>query len=316
MFFNRQKITFYVLTVLFIAAVLVWVAVFQSGLVHRSLGEGGLVHRSLGEGGQLASISGNLGEREELKVIFFDVGQGAAVFIEAPNGNQMLVDGGPGSQILNKLGKAMPFFDREIDLVVLTHPDSDHINGLIDVLKKYEVGQVVDPCLADPSGGYQEWLRLVEEKEILRLCARVGQRIKLADGIVINVLYPFQSLESISFTNTNDASIVLKIVYGESAILLTGDAEKKTEYQLVHSDINLQSQVFQVGHHGSKTSTTEEFVTAVQPEIAVIQVGKNNRYGHPHQEVLDRLAGIKIFRTDLDEDVNFLCSPESCKGEQ
>jgi competence protein ComEC len=289
--FDRQKIFLYVLGTLFLGAILVWSAVWQSGT---------------------ASIAGQFGGRNELKVDFFDIGQGDAVFIEAPNHNRVLIDGGPGSQILNKLGRAMPFFDREIDVVILTHPDSDHLNGLIDVLKKYKVGGVVDPCLAEPQANYQEFLKLIEEKKINHLCAQAGQRIKLSDDAVLDILFPFESLEGVSLQNTNDSSIVEKLTCGQNKILLTGDAEKKTEDQLINKQVDLSAQILQVGHHGSKTSTSAEFIQAVDPKIAVIQVGKNNRYGHPHQEVLDRLKNIKIFRTDLDGDINFLCDTENC----
>ncbi len=274
---------------------MVWSAVWQSGT---------------------ASIASQLGGRDELKINFFDIGQGDAVFIEASNHNRALVDGGPGSQILNKLGRAMPFFDRDIDVVILTHPDSDHLNGLIDVLKKYKVGEVIDPCLAEPHANYQEFLRLIEEKQIPHLCAQTGQKIKLAEDVVLDILYPFESLEGVSLKNTNDSSIVAKLSYGQNKILLTGDAEKKTESQLINKQIDLSAQILQVGHHGSKTSTSAEFLQAVRPEVAVIQVGKDNRYGHPHQEVLDRLKNIEIFRTDLDGDIDFLCNLERCERGQ
>jgi len=292
---NRQKIFLYILGALLLGAILVWSAVWQNGT---------------------AAIVGQLGENSELKVDFFDIGQGAAVFIKAPNHSRVLIDGGPGSQILNKLGRAMPFFDREIDVVILTHPDSDHLNGLIDVLKKYQVEEVVDPCLAEPQANYQEFLRLIEEKGINHLCAQAGQRIKLADDVTLDILFPFESLEGVSLKNTNDSSMVTKLSYGQNKILLTGDAEKKTEIQLINAQADLSAQILQVGHHGSKTSTSAEFIQAVRPQIAVIQVGKDNRYGHPHQEVLDRLKNIKIFRTDLDGDINFLCSLKSCERGQ
>jgi competence protein ComEC len=292
-----------------------------------------------------ASIAGGIDNSGKLKVIFFDVGQGSSVFIEALNKNQILIDGGPGSQILNKLGGVMPFFDRDIDAVILTHPDSDHLNGLVDVLQKYEVGQVIDSCVNDSGAAYQEWLKLIADKKINRLCAKAGQKIKLDSETEINILYPFSSLEGMSFKNTNDVSIVAKLNYGQNHILLTGDAEEKTEYQLINFGVIPQAQILQVGHHGSKSSSSENFVKAVNPETAVIQVGKNNRYGHPHQEVLGRLnsfchsdppqagknlndeilrfaqdddegcigeRGAEIFRTDLDGDIEFLCDVSQC----
>jgi competence protein ComEC len=290
---DSVKISFYVLGILFFIAIIIWSFIFSSP--------------------QFASVLGGQTENSA-KIFFFDVGQGAAVFIETPNKNQILIDGGPGSQILNKLGEAMAFFDRKIDIVILTHPDADHLNGLIDVLKNYEVKQVVEPCVNDSGSGYGQWLALLGEKKISRLCARAGQKIKLDKEITIEIIFPFESLAGQSIENTNSASIVTKLSFGENDVLLTGDAEKATEYQLVNSGVDLRSQILQVGHHGSKSSASEEFLKAVAPEISVIQVGKNNRYGHPAQEVLDRLKniGAEIFRTDLGGDMEFLCDVEKC----
>jgi len=290
---NYRKFFLCILALLFITAVLIWSAVFQSGA---------------------ASILSNVGGQDVVKVVFFDVGQGSSVFIEAANKSQVLIDGGPGSQVLNKLGKEMPFFDRSIDVIILTHPDADHLNGLADVLKNYKVYQVIDSCIEDPGGAYQEWLRLIEEKEIERLCAQAGQKIKLSERAEIDVLFPLQSLKGISVENTNSASLVIKLINGNSTILLTGDAEEATEHQLINFNIDLKSQILQVAHHGSKSSSSEKFLELVAPETAVIQVGKNNRYKHPHQEVIDRLKNAKIFRTDLDGNVEFLCGLEKCEA--
>lgn len=289
---KRKKFVYFSLIILFFLAGLIWATIFQSGS---------------------AALLGSW-QQASLKIVFFDVGQGNSVFIEAPNNNQILIDGGPGSQILNKLGETMPFFDRDIDAVILTHPDADHLNGLVDVLKKYKVDKIVEPCIADSSAAYGEWNKLIEEKKIQRICAKFRQKIKLAEDIELNVLYPFKSLEAANLKNTNDASIVMMFSYGEAKILLTGDAEEKTEYQLINSGIGLEAQILQVGHHGSKSSSSGNFLKAVNPKTAVIQVGENNRYGHPAQEVLEKLKNIgsKIFRADLDGDIEFLCDAHAC----
>jgi competence protein ComEC len=289
---SNKKIIVYILSVLLLAIVLIWAQVFDFSP---------------------ASILG-VDKEQRLKVIFFDVGQGSAVFVEASNSNQALIDGGPGSQILGKLGGVMPFFDRSIDIIILTHPDADHINGLVEVLEKYDAGGIIDPCIDDSSAAYSRWKKLIEKKKIKRFCAVSGKKIRLAGNTEINILYPFSPLAGRSFKNTNDSSVVAKIVYGESSILLTGDAEEKTEYQLVNSGDNLKSQVMQVGHHGSKSSTSDSFLKSVSPETAVIQVGAQNRYGHPAQEVLSRLKNIRaeVFRTDTDGDISFLCNRERC----
>lgn len=293
MFFLRQKFSLYILAALFLIAALIWSNFLDFG--------------------QFASIINGV-KNGGVKITFFDVGQGNSVFIEASNNNQVLIDGGPGSQILNKLGETMLFFDRNIDVVILTHPDADHLNGLVDVLEKYEIGEIVEPCINESSAAHGEWNKLIEEKKIPRTCAKFGQKIKLAKNIELNILYPFESLAGMNLKNTNDSSLVIKMSYGENKILLTGDAEEKTEYQLINSGVGLEAQILQVGHHGSKSSTSENFLKAVNPKTAVIQVGKNNRYGHPSQEVLGRLKNIspKIFRTDVDGDIEFLCDVDRC----
>lgn len=239
-----------------------------------------------------------------LKIYFLDVGQGDAIFIEAPNGNQVLIDGGPDGKVIQELGKVMPFNDRSIDLLVLTHPDADHINGLIQVLERYEVGHILENHINRKTPAYDEWNSLKHEAQITEVS--FGQEITLDEGVGLWVLYPVDSSTEQSKTNNN--SIVLKLVYGENALLLTGDIEAKVERELVARGINIDSDLLKVPHHGSKTSSTEEFIKAVMPETAFIQVGGNNRYGHPHPTVVQRLEdfGIKYYRTDTDGTIKLL----------
>ncbi|TSC53135.1 MAG: competence protein ComEC [Parcubacteria group bacterium LiPW_39] len=254
-----------------------------------------------------------LGSSEQLKIIFFDVGQGSAVLIEASNNNQVLIDGGPSDAILAKLGKELPLFDRQIELVILTHPDSDHLSGLIEVLKRYEVGEILETGIADSSAEYQTWNNLMAAKKIPVVFARAGQIIKIADGLALKILYPLGPIAGQDFSkNTNASSIVGKLFYGKNTVLFTGDAEFNTEWPLLASGVNLKADILQVGHHGSKNSTSEKFLAAVVPKIAVIQVGAKNRYGHPHQELLDRLKNINIFRTDLGGNIVFSCDLQKC----
>jgi len=252
----------------------------------------------------------------KFKIDFFDVGQGSAVLIEASNNNQVLIDGGPSDAILAKLGKEMPLFDRQIELVILTHPDSDHLSGLIEVLKRYEVGEILETGIADSSAEYAAWNNLVAAKKIPVVFARAGQIIKIADGLVLKILYPFGKINGQDFSqDTNKSSIVEKLFYGKNKILLTGDAEFNAEWPLLASGFNLSADILQVAHHGSKNSTSEQFLAAVAPKIAVIQVGAKNRYGHPTQEVLDRLTQVnaQILRNDRDGDVNFECDLVICR---
>jgi len=251
---------------------------------------------------------------ENIKVIFFDVGQGSATLIDASNGNQVLIDGGPSDAILSKLGETLPYSDRRLELVILTHPDADHLNGLIEILKRYEVEKILETGIFDNSANYQVWQKIIKEKDIPVVFAQADQTIKVADNLVIKILHPFGLINGQDFKErTNDSSIVAKLFYGQNTLLLTGDAEIKVEDQLIFAGADLKSDILQVGHHGSKGSTGEEFLAAVAPQIAVIQAGLNNRYGHPHQETLGRLKNIETWRTDLDKDVKFICNLKKCE---
>jgi len=251
--------------------------------------------------------------REKLKVSFFDVGQGDAIFIETPKRHQILIDGGPSVLILEKLGKEMPFWDRTLDLVILTHPEHDHMAGLIEVLKRYKVKNILWTGVKRETGEYEEWLNVLKEerKEGAQIfIAKSGQKIISAtksDTIILEVLYPFEVLEDEVFQNSNNTSVVTKLNSQKATFLFTGDIYQSVEKQLLKKRLDLTADILKVAHHGSKTSTCEEFLSKVNPEIAVISVGKENRYGHPHLKtlVLLRKYGIKILRTDIEGDISF-----------
>jgi competence protein ComEC len=251
----------------------------------------------------------------EVLIDFFDVGQGSAVLINAPNDNQALIDGGPSDAILAKLGEALSPFDRRIEILILTHPDADHLSGLIEVLKRYQVGEILETGIADSSVAYQEWQALIEQKKIPVVFAHFGQTVKIADNLSISILYPFGEISGRDFgDNTNSTSIIAKLNYGENSFLFTGDAEGSVEAPLLGSNLNLQADILQVAHHGSKNATGEEFLSVVAPKEAVIQVGAKNPYGHPTQEVLARLKdkNINTWRTDLSGDIEFMCNLQQC----
>ena len=261
----------------------------------------------------------NEGSADRLKVIFFDIGQGDAALIQTPDGKNILVDGGPDDHILAKLGQYLPFSMRRLDMVILTHPHSDHLNGLIAVLKRYQVGEIYYTGVIHTTGEFFEWLKLIKEKNIPLKIVKEPQDITLSSSpreIVLQLIYPDSDLTqlNVKYTNhkegknLNNTSIVFRLVYGNTKFLFTGDIEQEIEEYLIKKGVALSAQVLKVGHHGSKSSTTELFLNAVSPEDAVISVGANNDYGHPHLRVLKRLErhGIKIFRTDLDGDVKFV----------
>jgi competence protein ComEC len=246
-----------------------------------------------------------------LEVNFFDVGQGDAIFIETPERHQILIDGGSTSIILKKLGKEMPFWDRTIDLIILTHPEHDHLAGLIEILKRYKVENILWTGVQRDTAGFREWQKLIEEEKAKIFIAQAGQKIHLSRFNLdkyIEVLYPFENLEGKKFKNTNNTSIIAKLVFSENSFLFTGDAYKSVELSLVEKGMDIDSDVLKVGHHGSKTSSTSEFIEKVSPEIAVISVGKDNNYGHPHPETLETLEkyDINVLRTDINGDVKII----------
>ncbi len=247
-----------------------------------------------------------------LKIYFLDVGQGDSIFIEAPNGNQVLVDGGPDNSVLSELGKVMSFYDRDIDIVILTHSDADHITGLIEILDRYDVKNVVYSDIIRKSALYNAWQDVVAEEGANIIDPIAGKTINLGNDIILTIIYPGESLAGKTMEKTNNNSVITMLKYGETEVLLTGDIEKQTERSVVLNGMSVDTDILKVAHHGSKTSTIEEFLTAVSPEVAIIQVGKN-RYGHPTREVLDRLekSGIKYYRNDLDGTIKIVSDGEN-----
>ena len=248
-----------------------------------------------------------------LEVNFFDVGQGDAILVVSPQRHQILIDGGPNSIILEKLGKEMPFWDRSIDLIILTHPEKDHLAGLIDVLKKYRVENILWTGVVRDTSEYKEWLGSIQKEKANIFIANSGQKV-IMPRTFLGILYPFENLEEQRFKDSNNTSIVAKLVFGQNSFLFTGDISKLAERELLAKGIDIDSDVLKVGHHGSKTSTAEEFIEKVSPELAIIQVGENH-YGHPHPETLATLEkfGINILRTDLDGDIKIISDGINCK---
>lgn len=227
-----------------------------------------------------------------LEVHFLDVGQGDATFIETPDGVQVLVDGGRDNSVLRQLAKEMGFFDRSIDLVVATHPDSDHIGGLIEVLKRYEVKTILLTENESDSPAATAFADIVEKERAEVLYARRGQTYDLGDGVEFEVLWPEINPSTLE---SNASSIILRLEHGQNSFLFTGDAPKRIEEYLVLTEgENLETDVLKVGHHGSRTSTSELFLAEVAPEYAVISASKDNSYGHPHTEVTDALFNAKV----------------------
>ncbi len=235
--------------------------------------------------------------RSFVEVSFLDVGQGDSILIEARNGNQVLFDSGPNRKVLSELSKELPFFDRSIDILVATHPDTDHIGGFPEIVKRYKTRLFVEPGIGSETSLYKELKNRLKAERVSVLEAKKGMVIDLKDGSFIEVFFPDRDISGL---DPNDASIIARYVFGEVCFLLTGDASQKMEeYVLSLEKEDLNCDVLKVGHHGSKTSTSPAFVSAVSPSVAIISAGKDNRYGHPHEEVLETLekAGIEILST-------------------
>lgn len=237
----------------------------------------------------------------KLHVIFCDVGQGDAIFIRTPRGIDILIDGGPDSRILGCLSRHMPFWDKTLELVILTHPHQDHISGLVDVAKSYLVIQFLANSSWDSedSGPVRELKSLFAKKNANVTRVGQGDSFRTQDGLLFKVLWPPNGFSS---SNVNDLSLVLFVSYKNFDALLTGDAEAHLGY--LESSLPT-IEVLKVPHHGSRESLDREFLEKVRPGLAVISVGKNNRFGHPHEETLKILRDedIRVLRTDEDGEV-------------
>jgi competence protein ComEC len=251
---------------------------------------------------------------DELHVSFLDIGQGDAILIQRGS-QQVLIDGGPSPQTLVlELGERMPFWDRTIELVVLTHPHADHLSGLVEVLERYQVEQVLYPNLEYGSSLYDEWEALIEEKGIASTLAQAGQEIDLGEGVTMTMLHPPATLLEGTGSDINNNSAVLRLDSGQVSFLLTGDIEWEAEFKLIASGVELTCTVLKVGHGGSYTSTSLDFLEAASPQLAVISVGEDNPYGHPYGEVVERLeeslGAENVFRTDADGTIEFITDGE------
>lgn len=243
-----------------------------------------------------------LNQENNLQVFFFDVGQGDASLIRTPDGKNILIDGGPDEKILSSLSEALPWWERTIDLIILTHPHDDHIVGLVAVLKKYRVKQVLQSGVKYSNPSNLAWTQDLAKKNIKINIAERPQEINLGPDCNLKILYPLQSFSGIEIKNLNNSSIVSRLDCEGEEVLFMGDAEKEVEAELLVAYSDLKSKIIKTGHHGSETASTEEFLLAVDSEKAIISVGEGNKFGLPDLRILRRLErlGIQIFRTDED----------------
>lgn len=230
-------------------------------------------------------------ETHDLKVSFLNVGQGDSILIQGPTGVKVLVDGGPDRSVLRELSKELKPWDRHFDLLVETHPDKDHISGLGSVLEQFQVANFMDPGIPDvTSVSHHVMDDVAQEPGLHRLTARRGMRLHLGGGAYADVLFPDR--DESTQKQTNDGSTVLHVVYGSTSFMLTGDLPSPYEDYLVgidEKDGELSSDVLKAGHHGSKYSTDSLWLQAVHPRYVVISAGKDNTYGHPNPQTIDRI---------------------------
>ncbi len=276
----------------------------------------------------IGALTTNTTARAPLAVHFFNIGQGDSTLIHTDSNIDILIDGGPDDTVLGKLSQTLPSNDQTIELVILTHPHADHVTGLVGVLDRYHVEKILTTGVTHTSNIYLSWLRKIKEQKIVTEIATANQVYRFTDNagtpLTLTVLYPLQSLAGTDAPNDhldsggglNDTSIVARLDYGEHSFLFTGDASSVIESTMVSAKENIGATVLKVGHHGSRYSTTPEFIKAVNPRYAVIQVGKNN-YGHPAPSTLETLAKYQIqtFRTDTDGDITMLTDGKNISAE-
>ncbi|MDI3481337.1 MAG: competence protein ComEC [Tepidanaerobacteraceae bacterium] len=230
-----------------------------------------------------------------LKVTFLDVGQADSIFIKLPEGKTMLIDAGnndDGKTIINYIKKQGA---KKLDAVVETHPHEDHIGAMDDIINTFEIGKIYMPNVTTTTRTFKDVLTSAAAKGLKITSAKGGMSIPLEGDVKIEILAP----NSKKYEDLNNYSVVLKMTYKKTSFLFTGDAEKLSEDEMIKHNYDLKADVLKVGHHGSNSATSEEFLSAVSPKYAIISVGKNNEYGHPHKETLERLVahGVKVYTT-------------------
>ncbi len=238
----------------------------------------------------------------KLHIYILDVGQGDSTFIRSPFGYNIIIDGGPNLNLTDSIAKILPAHEHEIDLLILTHPHSDHMFGFMETLERYKVKNVLLTGVYYNSALYSNFKQSLAEKGVNILFASSLKDIYFNDGLLLDIIYPQAPSLAVSPENVNNDSVVLRLKYGENTMLFTGDAEIEEEEHILKTPYDLSAHILKAGHHGSKTSSSDAYLDAVAPKYATISAGKDNSYHHPHTETLNKYAqrGIESFRTDLE----------------
>ena len=247
-----------------------------------------------------------IGDREQLTVHVLDVGQGDSILVKSPTGRRVLIDGGPdGALLQRRLAEQLPWWSRRIDVVILTHPSADHLIGLTETLRRYDVGFVVDPQLESPTVYGEQWAEALRERADLTVArAEQGMTLDLGGGALMEILHPPSERPFDTAAEHDDNSVVAKLSYGDVSFLFTADIYGPGEEFLLDSGVDVGATVLKVAHQGSRYSSSTEFLEAVSPRIAIITAGRDNRFGHPHPETLERLESLPSAPTVLRTDVH------------
>ncbi len=243
---------------------------------------------------------------EKLNIYFFDVGQGDAELIQKANW-QILVDGGPDDIVIERISNVMPIDDRKIETIIITHPHADHITGLIEVINRYEIEKIILTKVGYESATYKSLLELIDKKKIKTITPKIGDVEYLFDQGKITYLWPGEEVSRFE-NNLNNSSIVFRFDYGDFNCIFSGDAEIESWTEIFKKQKNNlpDIDVIKIPHHGSRTGLNENMTNIMRPDIAIISLGINNKYGFPHQEILDILAKNKtrVYRTDQEKTIN------------
>ncbi len=245
------------------------------------------------------SVRGNF-----LRVYFFNVGQGDASLVRTPSNKNILIDGGPDNLILYRLGEVLPFYIRRLDYIIISHFHDDHIIGLVEVLKRYRVGKIIFVSSAISSSAVAIFQEEIKKLNLPLINIKTIGTLRLDNYCDLFFINP----ASLNIGDNGNNSLTTKLDCADYEFLFAGDNEAEAESALIKSSFDLHADIFKASHHGSKTSNTEAFLETVRPQKMIISAGKDNRFGHPNQEVLDRaeIMGIEVQRTDIDDTIDIL----------
>lgn len=239
----------------------------------------------------IIKLPNHLIQKDNLSVHFIDVGQGDCTFIKSPTGENILIDSGDNYASDKVLSYLDSYSVRKIDILIATHPDTDHIGAMDDVIYNYNVGSIFMPDIASESVNYFNLLDAIDYKNKIESPLYAGDIFEFKNGMILEILSP---IEGKIYRDTNSNSIVAKLTYEDTSFIFTGDSTIENEMDMMRKNFDLSCDVLKLGHHGSITSSSIEFLKETSPSMAVVSSGRNNDYGHPNDEVIESLENLKI----------------------